>query len=124
MRQNVNLIFKSNETGTKRTESDNTRTNHCHSKTISSKYYFGSEKGLEFQIFTKITKKSVNMLTEEEMLFEDQYVLDYLEEKDFSGTNRQFQVFLYDEVFQTILEVGYRSQIRRIDQSCFIQNYE
>ena len=63
------------------------------------------------------------MLTEEEMLFEDQYVLDYLEEKDFSGTNRQFQVFLYDEVFQTILEVGYRSQIRRIDQSCFIQNY-
>ena len=64
------------------------------------------------------------MLTEEEMLFEDQYVLDYLEEKDFSGTNRQFQVFLNDKVFQTILEVGYRSQIRRIDQSCFIQNYE
>ena len=83
-----------------------------------------SDQRKVFQIFTKITKKSVNMLTEEEMLFEDQYVLDYLEEKDFSGTNRQFQVFLYDEVFQTILEVGYRSQIRRIDQSCFIQNYE
>ena len=122
MRQNVNLIFKSNETGTKRTESDNTRTNHCHSKTISSKLRIRLEKGLSN--FYKNNEKSVNMLTEEEMLFEDQYVLDYLEEKDFSGTNRQFQVFLYDEVFQTILEVGYRSQIRRIDQSCFIQNYE
>ena len=48
------------------------------------------------------------MLTEEEMLFEDQYVLDYLEEKDFSGTNQQFQVVLCDWVFHTILEVEYR----------------
>ena len=54
------------------------------------------EKGLEFQIFIKITKNILNMLTEEEMLFEDGYILDYLEEKDFSGTNRQYQVVLYD----------------------------
>lgn len=95
MRQNVNLIFKSNETGTKRTESDNIRTNHCHSKTISSKYYFVSgqtRERSEVSIFIEITKNTANMLTEEEMLFEDQFVIDYLEEKDFSGTNRQFQV--------------------------------
>ena len=44
------------------------------------------------QVISRETEKKLKMLTEEEMLFEDAYVLDYLEEKDFSGTNRQLQV--------------------------------
>ena len=95
MRRNeFNLILKSNETGTKRTEIDNIRTNHCHSKLIVNRLFFRSGHKIDQTISREAKKKYLKMLTEEEMLFEDAYVLDYLEEKDFSGTNRQLQVII------------------------------